>query len=239
MTTTKNHRPWLLLCIAALALAVLTAILLPSPFPELEVGGFRISQEEYLRAMYRARNDVLSDHAAAGISLTDWSAETALGDPCMLVTERAIELLTEYYAVGTLAVERGYLADASYDAMLRDLEAVNQKRQEALDAGAVVTGFPSFSTEDYITYRTSSLGLQFCNDPGNPENQVSPGELRERYETDRERLYGQASLEEVASVVAQSIRASRYDALIAERMEAMEISADLQSLYRFTAEQLH
>ena len=45
-------------------------------------------------------------------------------------------------------------------------------------------------------------------------------------------------LAEVESVVLQAIRESRYDALIAERMERMEISGDLQTLYRFTAEQL-
>ena len=45
-------------------------------------------------------------------------------------------------------------------------------------------------------------------------------------------------LEEVASVVVQSIRESRYDALIAQRMEAAEVRGDLDALYRFTAEQL-
>ena len=45
-------------------------------------------------------------------------------------------------------------------------------------------------------------------------------------------------LEEVESIVVQSIRESRYDALIARRMEEMEIAGDLKQLYRFTAEQL-
>ena len=38
-----------------------------------------------------------------------------------LTMERALEILSEYYAVGTLAVERGYLSDAGYDAMLEDM----------------------------------------------------------------------------------------------------------------------
>ena len=45
-------------------------------------------------------------------------------------------------------------------------------------------------------------------------------------------------LEEVASVVVQSIRESRYDALIAQRMAVTEVRGDLDALYRFTAEQL-
>ena len=339
--------PWkkvliLVLCAAALVLAAVGLRALSDPFPRLEAAGFRISQEEYLRAMYRARNDVLSDHAAAGISLTDWSAETALGDPKGLAMERAVEIIREYYAVSTLAVERGYLADAGYDAMIRDMEELNRNRQEALDSGGVITGMPEFTVDDYITYRASSLRLQFCNDPDNPDAAVSREDIQARYEADRDALYRQADamelrfvladgaddglarsfeelarraretgdlalaleempelkafyqqisvtsgtysvyarshadvlawageleageisgvlrqedrlcliqctertrqqyvpLEEVESVVAQSVRESRYDALIGQRMEEMVIQGDLEALYRFTAEQL-
>ena len=313
-------------------------------FPRLEVAGFRVTEEEYLGAMYRARSDVLSEYAAAGISLTDWSKETALGDPCEMVTERTLELLREYYAVSTLAVERGYLAGAGYDAMLEDMERINRQRQETLESGAVVTGLRKFTPEDFLTYRASNLRLQFCSDPNNPENQVTPEELRARYEADKGNLYllpdelelgflliqttpeearalqpeleqlrqsamemgglipaleersqlkdhyaeitvdrgtysvyarshgdillcaeglgtGDISqvfhqegwlclvecrqrtehnyvpLEEVQSVVLQSIRESRYDAMIAQRMADMEVDTDMKALYRFTAKQ--
>lgn len=313
-------------------------------FPRLEVAGFRVTEEEYLGAMYRARGDVLSEHAAAGISLTDWSKETALGDPCERTAERTLELLREYYAVSTLAVERGYLAGAGYDAMLEDMERINRQRQEALESGAVVTGLRKFTPEDFLTYRASNLRLQFCSDPDNPENQVTPEEIRERYEADKGNLYllpdelelgflliqttpeearalqpeleqlrqsamemgglipaleerpqlkdhyaeitvdrgtysvyarshgdillcaeglqtGDISqifhqegwlclvecrqrtehnyvpLEEVQSVVLQSIRESRYDALIAQRMADMEVDTDFKALCRFTAKQ--
>ncbi|MBQ7099826.1 MAG: peptidyl-prolyl cis-trans isomerase [Oscillospiraceae bacterium] len=344
---TKKQHPngrALILCFAVLVLTMLAVGLwfLRSPFPRLEVGGFRITEEEYLRAMYQARSDVLSDHAAVSHSLTDWSAETPLGDPRRLTMERALEILTEAYAVDTLAVERGYLSAAGYEAMKRDMELINEKRQEALDSGAVITGFPSFTMDDYISYRSSSLRLQFCTDPDNPEYPVTPEELRQRYEADRDSLYRQpdsmelaflvidgadgeleqalealrektletadlaaaleafpglkpyyqeisvdpgnygvyarshsdvlvwanelqpgeisrifrqddrlcliqclarteheyAPLEEVQSIVEQSIRESRYDALIAERMEQMEVHGDLEKLYRFTAEKL-
>ena len=305
--------------------------------PSMASVAFRITEEEYLQSMYQARNDVLSDHAAAGISLTDWSEETALGDPCQLVMERALEILTEYYAVSTLAVERGYLADAGYDALKQDLEEINRQRQEALDAGEKITGLPNFTMEDFLTYRASNIRLQFCNDPANAENQITPEEIRQRYEADRDTLYDQPDslelaflvtnhasddleqafqlarergdlaaaledmpqlkayyqeisvnpenyavydrshsdvlacaagletgdisevfrqdgwlclvqclqrtvhqyipLENVESVVVQSIRESRYEELIAARMENTEVRGDLQALYRFTAEQ--
>lgn len=336
--------PILILSVLVLAALAVGVWALSASFPRLEVAGFRITREEYLRAMYQARNDVLSDHAAAGISLTDWSAETALGDPCRLTMERALEHLTEYYAVSTLAVERGYLEDAGYDAMERELEEVNRQRQNALESGAMITGIPKFTMDDYLTYRASGIRLQFCSDPNNPENQVTREELLRRYEADKVSLYAlpddlelafvvidatpedaqalaseleelrqlaleqgdlapaleampqlkayyqeisvnrasysvyarshsdillcaqdlktgdisqvyrqegwlclvqcrqrtehnYSPLEDVESIVVQSIRESRYDALIAARMEETEVQGDLRSLYRFTVKQ--
>ena len=342
----SNPRTWafrgrklLLPLLSLLALTALAAGLraLPAPFPRLEAAGFRITKEEYLQAMYQARNDVLSDHAAAGLSLTDWGAETALGDPLELTMERALDILRKHYAIGTLAVERGYLDDAGYEAMVQHLAEYNRNRQEALDSGAMVTGLPQFSMADYITYRASNLRLQFCSDPENPEFAVTQEEIRQRYEADRDNLYRQPDsmelaflladdgdnalqqafeqalqagdlagavaqypelkpyyqkisvnpgtysvyarshgdilacadalqpgslspvlhegdrlllvqclartvhqympLEDVQSIVVQSIRESRYDTLIAARTEQTQIQGNLQRLYRFTAEQ--
>lgn len=335
-----GRRGWILV-IAALVLGLFASRLWKNSqsFPQLEVAGFRIGQEEYLRAMYQARNDVLSDHAAAGYSLKDWNSRTPLGDPVELTVERTVEILKQTYAVGLLAVERGYLHDAGYDALKAELEEVNRQRAEALASGGVVTGFREFTLADYLDYRASGLRLQFCADPNNPEYQVTARELSERYEADRDRLYrqpesmelafltgedtlapeferlaqrarelghladaleefpglkpcyqeisvhpgnyaaydrshgavlalaaeleagqlsevfrqenriclvechtrsggGYAPLEEVQTVVAESIRQSRYDALIARRIDAIETELDLDGLYRFTAAQL-
>ena len=189
MKKTKYRRfLWLLPLLCA---AALIPIFLRGSFPRLEVAGFRIGEQEYLQAMYRARNEVLSDHAAQGISLRDWDRETPLGDPRELTVQRALEILAEYYAVSTLAVERGYLADAGYDAMLRELEQTNQQRKEALASGTIITGIPSFTVEDFLAYRASSLRLEFTNDPDQPENQVTEEEIRLRYEADRDALYRQ------------------------------------------------
>ena len=45
-------------------------------------------------------------------------------------------------------------------------------------------------------------------------------------------------LEDVESLVAQSIRESRYDALIAERTAHTAVTGNLRALYRFTSKQL-
>ena len=229
----KQHTPCplsrraLLLCAAVLALIALAAWLWAgsSRFPRLEVDGRRITQEEYLFAMYQARNEVLSDHAAASLSLTDWSRESPLGDPRQLTMDRALEILKETYAVSTLAVERGYLTDGSFEAMKQDMEQVNRQRQEALEDGSVVTGFPSFTMEDYVSYRASSLRLQFCSDPDNPENQVTPEELRQRYEADKINLYQQPDGMELAFVELEAGTDQLEQALLALRQQALELSS--------------
>lgn len=218
-----RKKAWIgVLCILILTSLALGLRAFSGSFPRLEASGFRITRDEYLRAMYQARNDVLSDHAAAGISLTDWSAETALGDPCRLTMERALEILAEYYAVGTLAVERGYLADAGYDAMLRDMEDINEQRQEALNAGEMVTGIPQFTTDDYLSYRSASIRLQFCSDPGNPEYQVTQEEILQRYEADRHNLYRQPDSVELAFLEIDDATDELEQALIALRQKALE-----------------
>lgn len=213
------------LCILILAALALGLGAFSDRFPRLEVAGFRITEEEYLRAMYQARNDVLSDHAAAGISLKDWDCETPLGDPRRLTMERALEILSEYYAVGTLAVERGYLSDASYDSMKQDMAQVNRKRQEALDAGQIVTGIPQFTTDDYLNYRASSLRLQFCNDPDNPEYPVTAEEIRARYEADRDDLYRQPDSVELAFLELDGATVEQEQALDALHQKALEMGA--------------
>lgn len=220
------------LVLAALALGLLAR---PAPFPRLEIAGFRITREEYLRAMYQARSEVLAEHAAAGISLTDWSTGTALGDPCRLTAERATELLQESYAVSTLAVERGYLSDASFEALQQELEQLNQQRREALDSGAIVTGLPTFTMEDYLCYRASHLKLRFCNDPGNPENQVSAEDIQSRYASDRDKLYRQPDSVELAFLLAEGEEAEAQEEAFRQARELGSLAAALEELPQLRA----
>lgn len=157
--------------------------------PLMKVGENRISREEYSWAMYAARDDILSVHSARGISLDHWDAETELGLPYEMVTERAVQILREYYAITDLAEERGYLEDGSFAALQKQLEEENRQRNEAISSGGIVTGLTSFDLEQYIAYRTGSLRRLFCDDDTNSEMQVTEAEVRQRYETEKSSLY--------------------------------------------------
>lgn len=157
--------------------------------PKLKIAGYEINEEAYNWAMYKARNEVLSAHSAAGISPVEWDVRTELGLPQEMVADRAVEILKEFYAVGILAVDRGYLQDASFEALQEERQAVNESNREAIDAGSIVTGLKNYTVERYIDYRTANLRRQFCYDETNPEMAVTEQELRQRYEQDKDRFY--------------------------------------------------
>lgn len=316
------------------------------PFPQLQVGGHSISREACDWALSQARKDILSRHAEAGIALTDWQTETALGVPYELAADRTLEILQEYYAVSTLAVERGYLSDSSFEAAAQAQEEYNRQRRQTLESGGIVTGLTEFSLSQFIAYRANALRRQFTADDTNPEMAVTQVDIQERYEQDKDALYqaqdplslgvilldagpeevetleaeleqlrrevlqngslaeaaessetfrqcyqqlditdsnyatysrgygevlswseelqtGEVSsvysvggrlcliqclsreakshvpLEDVASVVTQNIREDRYDALVAQRMETLEISGDREELGSYCARQLN
>lgn len=157
--------------------------------PELKIADYKISEEAYRWAMYKARNEVLSWHSAADISPVVWDVRTELGLPQEMVADRAVEILKEFYAVGILAMDRGYLQDASFEALEEDRQALNQSNRENIASGGIVTGLTSYTLEQYIDYRNAGLRLQFCHDETNPENVVAEQELRLRYEQDKDKFY--------------------------------------------------
>lgn len=157
--------------------------------PRLKIAGYEISEEAYNWAMYKARNEVLSLHSAAGISPVEWDVRTELGLPLEMVADRAVEILKEFHAVGILAVERGYLKDASFAALQEERQALNDRNREAIDAGGIVTGLTNYTLERFIDYRTAGLRRQFCNDESNPEMAVTEQELRQRYEQDKDKFF--------------------------------------------------
>ena len=188
--TNRKLRSWFDIAFIMIAVLTLTACKPDSDgFPHLEISGHEITGEEYNWAMYAARNEVLSDHAAKGISPVRWREETALGLPCEMVARQAVQILREYYAVVTLAQERGYLADGSFAGLKTQLEEENRQRTEAMNAGEIFTGLTAYDLEQYIGYRADALRRQFCDDASNSEMQITEAEILSRYEADKERVY--------------------------------------------------
>lgn len=157
----------------------------------LTVDGTEIHEEVYRWAMFSARNDVLAEHTRNGISPVYWNTPTSLGMPYEMVAERAVEILRENYAVSSLAVERGYLEDASFEALSDQFKSENKDRAEAISAGKIITGLSGYDLNQYIQYRASALRRQYCDDDNNPEMNITEEEMRQRYDQDKDSLYVQ------------------------------------------------
>lgn len=193
-TAKKNRLPLFVLSVLLIVLLIagmFACAEAPSEKKLLEIDGFSVFEEEYRWAMYAARDDILSALSEIGVAPVQWESETPLGVPCQLIAERAVELLREYYAVSTLAVERGYLSDAGFSALQKQREADNAARESAISAGEHLTGLRSYDLPQYIQYRADAIRRQYCDDKSIPEMNITEEELRLQYERDKDALYVQ------------------------------------------------
>lgn len=230
----RSVKKRVVVCCGAVAVALLLGIFGYGEYrqsrPLLVVGGYEVSREEYRWAMYQARDDVLSEHSAHGITSIEWDVSTRLGMPYEMVAQRAVEILCEYYAVSTLAVERGYLEDAGYEALTRELEEENRLRSEAVASGGIVTGLSSYDLEQYIEYRTSALRRQFCDDESNPEMTVTQQEVRQRYEADKATLYTVEDTRKLRFIEIRDVPEEQAEALEAQVLQLRERTAQCGSM---------
>jgi hypothetical protein len=133
-------------------------------------------------------------------------------------------------------------------------DALLELRQTALEAESLSEALvqhpelTKFFREISVNAETYSIYARSLSDVLIWAGDLGSGELSQVYRQEnrlcliqcRSRIDQRyAPLEDVASVVLQSIRESRYDALISQRMEEMQIDADLPALLRFTAEQFN
>lgn len=224
-------------CIAAAAVLAVAAFFGVKAWqdsrPLLEVDGHQIGKEEYSWAMYAARDDILSQHAASGISPIQWDVETELGMPYEMVAERAVEILQEFYAVMSLAEERGYLEDGTFAALKAEQEEGNRQREEAIAAGEIITGLSHFDLQQYIDYRISGLRRQFCDDETNPEMTVSESDILQRYEEDKARLYAMEDTLELHYVQISAEDTAAMEEAVGQLRQA---AADCGSLQEAVAE---
>lgn len=183
--------------IAALSLVTVVAIVASvsqktSSQTFLIIDGNKVDEKEYRCAMFSARDDILAQMNKSGDPRMIWNAQTDLVVPYEMVAERAIQILREYYAVSSLAVEYGYLESAGFGALTEQLKKENEYRAAAIAAGEPVTGLVSYDLDQYIQYRMDAIRRQYCQDAGNPGMDISETELRQQYEQDKGSLYTQA-----------------------------------------------
>lgn len=128
----------------------------------LIIDGNKVDEKEYRCAMFSARDDILAQMNQSGDPKLIWNAQTDIGVPYEMVAERAIQILREYYAVNSLAVEYGYLESAGFGTLTEQLKRENEYRAAAIAAGELVTGLTSYDFDQYIQYRMDAIRRQYC-----------------------------------------------------------------------------
>lgn len=185
----KYKITFMIIAIVLIAIAGIIAQKILSDRSLLYIDERKIGEEEYQRAVFQARNNVQTRLAEQGITIESWDMPTDSGIPYEMAAEQAIHILQEYYAVSTLAVQCGYLENADFDELKKELEEENKNRQAEIMAGKVVTGLDHFEIEQYMQYRADQIRQRYCADNKNTDMNISEEELHKQYECDKDIYY--------------------------------------------------
>ena len=162
--------------------------------------------------------------------------------PCRWLASRAIDELRRRHAAYLIGVDLGQVADDSYASIVARMEAVNSGNAELKSDGGIVYGRTGFDIDSYLSYELSALKNAYTGDESNPGMSLSDDEVRRYYDEHdwtKDGVDGKAPLDEVRGNVKAQMRSERYDELVSQRAEAIDVT-DLpwDALYRFTAGRL-
>ena len=206
----------------------------------ISVNGEKVSQEEYLQIMKERKFFVeryFADSFQADISEKGfWEGSFGGENPCQRLIDDTISTLLTQRAMYSLAEERGYIEDGSYQGILERLEKENTLRAAKIERGEVVYGLTSFSLAQWMDYEEGILQETFCNDLENKEMQLTDEERNEFLGT--EEWEDQDGIPGITVGFDQELRKAKYANLIEQRAEEAELLIDEDAVYKFTLQNL-
>lgn len=159
----------------------------------LTINGTKIDKEEFLDAMAQKKYEVISSisgKTAAGMDADFWEREVDGTLPYEMLADEALEQLKYIHAVYSLAVEKGYVSDESYESMVKRWQEENQLRKEKIANGEVVYGLSEYTLELYREYEMDTIQKRYCEEEENEGMDISDEE-REAYYKEHEASYQQ------------------------------------------------
>ena len=113
--------------------------------------------------------------------------------------------------------------------------------QKKVEDGEVIYGLKEYTFDLYMQYEISMYKEIYCNDTDRKGMDLTEEEVAEYYsqgewvfQDDGEK----ADLETARSAVERELREKKYDAMIAQMTEDLEVSGDLEAVDRFTLDHL-
>ena len=211
---------------------------------DLTVGEHSIGKEEYLNCMksveYDTKMQIQQDYNA--IYEEDfWEKEYDDKHGYEILAENTVEQLKYIHAVYDLAEEYGDVSDGSFAAIEKRWKQENAKRQRKVEDGEVIYGLKEYTFDLYMQYEISMYKEIYCNDTDRKGMDLTEEEVAEYYsqgewvfQDDGEK----ADLETARIAVERELREKKYDAMIAQMTEDLEVSGDLEAVDRFTLDHL-
>lgn len=207
---------------------------------DLEVGGHKISKDEYVNCMKSVQYDTkVQIQQEYGVQYTDgfWEEQYDGQYGYEILEENTIEQLKYVHAVYDVAVEYGDIADGSYDALVDRWERENKERSEKIANGQVVYGVKEYTFSMYQQYEISIFKETYCNDKTREGMDLTEDEIVEYYNS-REWIFDEsdenADLETARVAVVRELREVKYDNMIAQAEENSQVEGDLKAVAQFT-----
>ena len=158
-----------------------------------------------------------------------------------ILADHTVEKIKYIHAVYDLAEEYGDVSDGSFAAIEKRWKQENAKRQKKVEDGEVIYGLKEYTFDLYMQYEISMYKEIYCNDTDRKGMDLTEEEVAEYYsqgewvfQDDGEK----ADLETARIAVERELREKKYDAMIAQMTEDLEVSGDLEAVDRFTLDHL-
>ena len=192
---------------------------------DLKIGEEKVGSKEYQLCMDLVKYDVKMEiqkryDALYGEDFWEQSYEGQYGYE--ILADHTVEKIKYIHAVYDLAEEYGDVSDGSFAAIEKRWKQENAKRQKKVEDGEVSYGLKEYTFDLYMQYLTEEEVAEY----------YSQGEWV--FQDDGEK----ADLETARIAVERELREKKYDAMIAQMTEDLEVSGDLEAVDRFTLDHL-
>lgn len=207
---------------------------------DLEVGGYKISREEYLDCVASVQYDTkvqIQQEYGVKYDSDFWKQQYDGRYGYEILAENTLEQLKYVHAVYDVAVEYGDIADGSYEAVKDRWEAENKERKEKIAEGQVVYGLKEYTFSTYQKYEISIFKETYCNDDTREGMDLTEEEIVDYYNS-QEWIFDEneenADLETAKVAVKRELRELKYDNKINDLKENSLVTGDFDKIAQFT-----
>ena len=157
----------------------------------LKIDDNSVSEAEFEMAMSENRTDVIlyfgETYGETQFDTGFWNKTYGQNNekPINVLKQKAIDEITNNYAVLLSAKEAGIISSVSYQDILEMYVQENETRKESVDNGEVIYGVTTFEFRDYYDWLLSNCKMQLRNQLS---ERITEQEIRDYYEQEKESI---------------------------------------------------